>query len=273
MRLLLTVTRADELPVALGAGADLVDVKDPSRGSLGPPRPEVLAGVAARLAGRAPLGVPLGDGPHRPDRLAARVEAAEAAGAAYLKVGLLEARAGAAGERSAARAVATARRARDAAGGESVLMAVAFADTPAGAAPSPETAVGTAAAAGADGVMLDTLGKGDGSVLHRIGRARLRRWARAARDLGLLTALAGGLDAPAVGRLDGVGLDVVGVRGGACSGGRDGRLDPDRCRAVRRAVDGADGARAGGAPRLTPAGWRRSGRPSASAASGADDGR
>jgi dihydroneopterin aldolase len=90
MRLLLTVTREDEVATALEGGADLVDAKDPARGSLGPPSPGTLAGIAGRLSGRAPLGVPLGDGPHAPGRLAARVERALAVGASYLKLGLLE---------------------------------------------------------------------------------------------------------------------------------------------------------------------------------------
>lgn len=248
MRLLLTVTGEDEVATALAAGADLVDVKDPSRGSLGPPAPEVLAAVADRLEGRAPLGVPLGDGPHRPDRLARRAATAVEAGASYLKVGLLErapdaptgagARAGEQGTTAdAGETVAAARRAVDAAGSGCVLMAVTFADAPEGAAPDPEAAVETAAASGADGVMLDTLGKGAASVVDGLGLRRLGRWARAARAEGLVTALAGGLDAASVRRLGGLAPDVVGVRGGACAGGRAGRLDPARCRALRRAVD------------------------------------
>lgn len=254
MRLLLTVTREGEVGTALEGGADLVDAKDPSRGSLGPPSPGALAGIAGRLSGRAPLGVPLGDGPHGSDRLAARVEAALGVGASYLKLGLLERSPGGGpapgGEGAtgggpgldAAGAVATARRAVEAAGGGCALMAVAFADAPEGAAPGPEAAVRTAVSGGADGVMIDTLGKGGGSVVDRLGVGRLRRWCRSARAQGLTTAVAGGLDAAAVRRLAGLGLDVVGVRGGACAGGRSGRLDPARCRALRRAVDRAGGA-------------------------------
>lgn len=257
MRLLLTVTRGDELPVALQAGADLVDVKDPARGALEPPSPPVLAAIARRLAGRAPLGVPLGDGPHRVGALADRVETAVRVGASYLKVGLLE-RPAAAGRPGAGRegapgtgaadAVAVTRRALEATGGRAVLMAVTFADATAGSAPGPEELIATASAAGADGVMLDTVGKGGASVLELLGRRRLERWSRAARSEGLLTALAGGLDADSVGGLAGMELDVVGVRGGACAGGRAGRLDPGRCRALRRAVDRARGRSRTGAP-------------------------
>lgn len=269
MRLLLTVTRAGEVPVALDAGADLVDVKDPARGSLGWPGREVLGRVAARLRGRAPLGAPLGDGPHAPRELAARVEAAARADAAYLKLGLLRRAADADGaaatradasgpERSArhgpdpAEVLRSARRALAGAGPggtSAALMAVTFADAPPGAAPVPERAVETAAAAGADGVMLDTLGKAGGSIVERLGVSRLRRWVRAARAEGLRTALAGGLSAPDLRRLRGADPDVVGVRGAACEGGRAGRLDPARCRALRRAADGSRTADRRAAPR------------------------
>lgn len=248
MRLLLTVTDAEEIPVALASGADLVDVKDPGRGSLGPPSLPALRRVAARLGGRAPLGVGLGDGPHRPETLAARVRGARRAGAVYLKVGLVSRGPGAerdadpAPERSSGAPPAEARTAIEAArrslaatgGGE--LVAVTFADAPAEIAPSPEELVDVAATAGADVAMLDTLGKEGGSLLRLLGRRRIRWWSREVRSQGLLAAVAGGLDAGAVGRLAGTGVDVVGIRGGACEGGRGGRLDPGRCRSIRRAV-------------------------------------
>lgn len=283
MRLLLTVTRPDEVATALDAGADLVDVKDPSRGALEAPGREALAEVADRLAGRAPLGVPLGDGPHRTDTLARRVETAVALGASYLKVGLLErpdrtrpegASSGTGPRRAdAAVTVATARRALRRAGGDATLVAVTFADALAGSAPGPEALVELAAARGADGVMLDTLGKAGGSLLECLDPRRLERWCRAARARDLVTALAGGLDAASVGRLVRADPDVVGVRGGACAGGRDGRLEPGRCRALRRAVDrGREVSRASaGAP--PPDASRQPSRPSSSAEGGRDDGR
>lgn len=255
MRLLLTVTGVDEVETALAAGADLVDVKAPCRGSLGPPGPTTLARVADHLAGRTELGVPLGDGPHHPDALSERVETAGDAGAGYLKLGLLgrgaaggEAGHGTGGEAalSAGDALVAARRRARSAGGDPAVMAVTFADAPEGGAPGPDELIELADAAGADGVMLDTLGKGEGSVVEYVGRARLERWCRRAGDRGLLTAVAGGLDASAVERLRGTAADVVGVRTGACAGGRDGRLDPGRCRAIRRAVDRASAPRPAG---------------------------
>lgn len=246
MKLLLTVARRSEVDTALEAGADLVDVKDPTRGSLGRPSLVLLGEVARRCAGRRPVSLALGDGPHRPEEVSRAAEIALGFGPAYLKVGLAGG-SGAGppgGTPSAHEASGRTRRSLEAVAGvvasadaSTRLVAVTFADAAPGRAPSPEALVRLARRHGADGVMLDTLSKDAPSTVDVLGAGRLERWAASARDLGLETAVAGGLDETSIPRLGGLGVDVVGVRGGACAGGRRGRLDPARCRAVRRAVD------------------------------------
>lgn len=231
MRLLLTVARSTEVETALAAGADLVDVKDPTRGSLGRPSRSLLEEVADACRGRCPVSVPLGDGPHDPDRLGRWAELALRVRPAYLKVGL------AAPDAPREQGLDAASARIGAAASDARLVAVTFADAPPDVAPSPEELVELAHRHGADGVMLDTLGKDGAATPDLLGRRRLERWAASARAAGLEAGLAGGLDAEAIRRLEGLQLDVVGVRGGACSGGRASRLDPGRCRAVRRAVD------------------------------------
>lgn len=262
MKLLLTVARRQEVDVALAAGADLVDVKDPTRGSLGRPSPSLVAEVARSCADRCPVSVPLGDGPHRPPELRRAAAALLAHRPAYLKVGLhggtdpsdagvrtsapdgrpLPGRNGA--RIRAGRWLDAVRAAVASAGTDARVVAVTFADAPAGRAPSPEELLPLARRHGADAVMLDTLGKEEASTVDLLGRRRLRRWVASAGDLGLETGLAGGLDETSMAGLDGVGVDVVGVRGGACAGGRRGRLDPGRCRTIRRAVDATSPRRA-----------------------------
>lgn len=280
MRLLLTVVDLAEVEVALAAGAGVVDVKDPERGSLGRPAPELVAAVAGRLGtdrgtrsgsaeggpgdgrpagGRgasspapargsppwAELSVPLGDGPHDPAEAEEAARFAAACGARYVKLGLLghggPASSGALLRRVRA-AVARACPGAAGAGGRrdgaaAEVVAVTFADAPAGQAPSPLSLLDVARSAGARRVMLDTLRKSTSDLLSSHGRGRLGRWAREARRRGLGTALAGGLDARSLRRLAGLGVDVVGVRGGACGAGdRTGQLDPERCRRLAAAV-------------------------------------
>lgn len=247
MKLLLTVARRSEVDTALAAGADLVDVKDPARGSLGRPSLALLAEVARRCDGRCPVSLALGDGPHRPEEVRRAAELALGFGPAYVKVGLaVGSDAGPAGEGRASsdggddrarRSLEAVAGAVASAGSDARLVAVTFVDAPSGRAPSPEELVPVARRHGADGVMLDTLSKGGASTLEVLGAGRLRRWAASARRQGLETAVAGGLDESSIPGLAGLGVDVVGVRGGACTGDRSGRLDARRCEAVRRAVD------------------------------------
>ena len=73
------------------------------------------------------------------------------------------------------------------------------------------------------GILFDTWDK------RRPAPAIRPAWIAQARAGGLLVALAGGLDEPAIGRLAPLAPDIIAVRGAACSGGdRQGVIDPIR---------------------------------------------
>ena len=59
--LLVSVRSAAEAVVALEAGTDLLDVKEPARGPLGRADPEVMAEVARCAGGSVPVSVALGE--------------------------------------------------------------------------------------------------------------------------------------------------------------------------------------------------------------------
>lgn len=92
VRLLISIAAISEVEAALTGGAQILDVKNPARGSLGPADPRVVR--AAR--GIAPLNVPvsaalgdrLPDSPSCPHRLADLAFRLQSSGAAILKVGL-----------------------------------------------------------------------------------------------------------------------------------------------------------------------------------------
>ena len=52
--LLVSVRSAEEATVALKAGADLIDVKEPTRGPLGMAEAEVVGGVLATVGAKVP---------------------------------------------------------------------------------------------------------------------------------------------------------------------------------------------------------------------------
>lgn len=238
MRLLVSVRSAAEVAAAVEGGADIVDAKEPSRGSLGAVTPRVLHEIARALAEQVPLSVALGD-PAAPAEAARAVSAAlEAAapwaGPLYLKLGLARARH--LGGLVLGSAVETAA---DAGTGARVIV-TAYADHTAASAPAREVAVRLAAEAGAHGVLLDTWAKDGRTLFDHVSVTALRAWIDRCRAHGLLVALAGSLDHGGVRRAAVLGPDVVGVRGAACSGGRGGRVDPERVRRLRAALDRSD---------------------------------
>jgi hypothetical protein len=82
--LLVSVRNVTEAQVALAGGADIIDVKEPSRGALGPADPSVWREIVAEIAGRAPVSAALGElATEAIERLAAA-----AAGLAFVKIGL-----------------------------------------------------------------------------------------------------------------------------------------------------------------------------------------
>jgi uncharacterized protein (UPF0264 family) len=218
MRLLVSVRSAEEVAAALAGGADIIDAKEPARGSLGPVTPAVLAAIAACTPASVPLSVALGDGTGR-DELRAALDAVRTENRrapVYLKVGF-------AGVQSVDRITALLEAATASAAGAS-LVAVAYADFGVAVTPPPEDVLDAAVSAGVRGFLVDTWLKDGRTLLDHLPIERLAALSRGSRSARLLFALAGSLDSDAISRLAGI-ADVVGVRGAACRDGRSGAVD------------------------------------------------
>ena len=61
---LASVRDVSEAAIALAAGADIVDLKEPSRGALGAVEPATIAAVLRHIAGRARVERDGGRSPH-----------------------------------------------------------------------------------------------------------------------------------------------------------------------------------------------------------------
>jgi uncharacterized protein (UPF0264 family) len=234
MRLLVSVRSAAEVAAAVQGGADIVDAKEPSRGSLGAVSPDVLRDIVRVLPPRVPLSIALGDPGEAGEAARATGTALHAvgrrAGRVYLKLGL--ARAGESCSdvlRSAVGAAADVRT------GAQVVLTV-YADQARGVS-ARESALSLAVDAGAHGVLLDTLGKDGRTLFDHVSFESLRAWSELCRRRRLLVALAGSLDAAGIERAAAIAPDVVGVRGAACAGGRGGTVDAERVRRLRDALN------------------------------------
>ncbi len=231
MRLLVSVVDAAEARVAAAAGADVIDVKDPSRGALGEAAPHVVRAVREATPLHLPVSAALGDGPFTPVVAAKLAEDAGATGAVFVKLGLRET--------SLVAAAASLRAARARLPERVWLVVAGFADFTRAGAPHPLDLPGLALAAGAQGCLLDTAVKDGRGLLHWLGEAELAAFVEACHAHGLLSALAGSLRAEDLARLAPIGPDLVGVRGAACVGDRvGGRVDAARVRALVRARGG-----------------------------------
>ena len=228
MRLLISVVDAGEARTAAGAGADVIDVKDPSRGALGEAAPSVVRAVREATPAHLPVSAALGDGPFTPDAVATLARESAASGAAFVKLGLRET--------SLAAAAASLRAARAGLPAPVHLVVAGFADFARAGAPHPLQLPALAAAVGAEGCLLDTAVKDGRGLFHWLDDAALAAFVEACRTRGLLSALAGSLRVEDVARLAPIGPDLVGVRGAACVGDRvAGRIDAERVAALVRA--------------------------------------
>lgn len=215
-KLLASVTGPGEAETALLGGADIIDLKDPAKGALGAVSPEVLAATIASVAGRRPVSAVAGDLPMRPDIVTREVEARRAAD--FVKIGLFPATSV---ERLAVIG-ALVEAARDI-----PLVAVLFADG------DPDfTLLGPLAEAGFHGAMIDTMDKAGGGLLSRLSVGTLAKFVETAGNLGLMTGLAGSLEAPDVPRLKALRPDYLGFRGALTGGARGDAVEEAQVRRI-----------------------------------------
>jgi (5-formylfuran-3-yl)methyl phosphate synthase len=231
MPLLVSVRSAEEVSAALAGGADIIDAKEPARGSLGAVDPEVLSAIAARTPRSMPLSVALGDFAAEEEVrravLAARLPKRKAP--VYLKLGFP-------GVAPVERVVSLLRMAvatATASVPHPHIVGVAYADHRGAGTLSPEDVLHATVAARASGLLIDTSRKDGRGLLDHLPLERISALSLSARAAGLLFAVAGSLDPDAISRLAPI-ADVLGVRGAACRGGRTGMVNAERVAELRR---------------------------------------
>lgn len=221
VQLLVSVADADDAAAAAAGGADVVDAKDPARGALGAVAPSTF--LRMRRIVTSPISAAIGEADDD-----ARVErdarAFHSAGAVFVKIGF----AGTRDVAHLARVLEAARR-----GAPEAVVAVAYADANRVAAASPAAVLAAAARAGVAGVLLDTADKSGPSVRQLMSPPALTEWVRTAREAKLRVAMAGKLTAGDLPFARDLGVDIAGVRGAACIGGRTGRVSSRLVRALR----------------------------------------
>lgn len=224
---LASVMSADEAELVLAAGADLIDLKDPSAGALGALPEETIRAIVEQVSGRRLVSATVGDLPMEPATIAAAVERAGATGVDIVKVGLFPG-----GDREGC-LLALAEAARQ---GRRIVL-VMFADQ------EPDfSLIERGRDLGHVGIMLDTADKRGGGLRRHLDEARLAEFVARVRAAGLLCGLAGSLALADIPALLPLRPDYLGFRGALCRDGRTTAVDPARVRAVCAAVRGAGAA-------------------------------
>jgi (5-formylfuran-3-yl)methyl phosphate synthase len=234
LQLLVSVRSPDEVAPALAGGAQIIDAKEPSQGSLGPVDPWTLRAILECVPADIPVSVALGDFCRVPELLVAvePLNVSDRGAPMYLKLGFAGLRSGL----EIARLIETAVLATAEMAAPWQIVAVTYADSERAGTIAPMMMPALAKAAGAAAVLVDTWRKDGRSLLHWLATDTLVSWVDRARELGLLTALAGSLrpnDLPLVCQ---VNPDIIGTRGAVCAGGRSGSVSEELVEVFRRTL-------------------------------------
>jgi (5-formylfuran-3-yl)methyl phosphate synthase len=220
-RLLASVIDEQELAVAIAAGVDIIDLKNPQAGALGALPLTLIRHLVTVCGGRCPVSATVGDLPPEPMQLRAAIAQTASTGVDFIKVGFF----GNDHLGDCLRAIAELT-------GDHAVIAVLFADRQ-----PPLHRLSDFAAAGFRGVMIDTAGKGGGRLLDHIGLSTLEGFVEESRGLGMLSGLAGSLREGDIPRLLPLAPDYLGFRGALCEQNqRTASISPSRLYQVREAL-------------------------------------
>jgi (5-formylfuran-3-yl)methyl phosphate synthase len=210
MRLMISVISALEAREAMLGGAEILDVKNPSEGSLGAQSPRVIREIKKLSSNGTAISAAIGDMPNLPGTAALAALGAAECGADYVKVGLY-------GPRSEEEALILLREVQLAVVDYStIIIAAAYADFRRAGTLNPDCLPRIAASAGIGGCLLDTAIKDTHNLFDFINPQTLCRLAEQAHDAGLLFGLAGALREQDLQTVLDLGADVVGLRTAAC---------------------------------------------------------
>lgn len=225
--LLVSVRSADEVEAALAGGADLIDIKEPSKGPLGMAEAEVVASVIAKVKKRVPVSAALGE--WSPEAITVAHWHLELK-LDYVKWGL----AGYTPTPGWGEDILDTRRELPA-GME--MVAVAYADWERAKSVPPAEIVKFAKRFRFKAFLLDTWNKDGKTLLDFLKPTEIAELLESVGRVGMKSAVGGSLRPERVKQLKGVQPDWYAVRASACAGGkRDGAIDTARVKKWKAAI-------------------------------------
>ena len=224
-KLLVSVRSAAEAEVALSGGADVIDVKEPRRGAMGPAEPAVWREVQNVVGQRAILSVALGDLLDDP----AESLAAAAFGFSFAKIGLQ-------GVQSSSSWKDRWHRVATALPDDTQIVPVAYADWQGAESLPVNDVMMLATQLPARLLLIDTWNKQAGRLTDHLSLSELSEVIESAHRYGAQVALAGSLQLEDIQNILPCAPAYIGVRGAACSGGRHGPVELARVKSLSAIV-------------------------------------
>jgi uncharacterized protein (UPF0264 family) len=198
----------------MDVGVDVLDVKDPDRGSLGRPASAVLRQIVDRVDGRLPISAALGE-----------LIECDPASLQDLPASLAYAKLGLSGCAELCDWPERWARVWQALPPRTQRVAVAYADRVRAQAPRWQEVVEQAGRLDCRVLLVDTFDKTRGNLRHFLKHTQLAELTRCARTYGLRVALAGSINRQSLPQILSLQPDLVAVRGAVCRGGRRGVID------------------------------------------------
>ncbi|MCD6455946.1 MAG: (5-formylfuran-3-yl)methyl phosphate synthase [Methanophagales archaeon] len=233
MIVLVSPKDVEEAKAVIRGNADIVDVKNPKEGSLGANFPWVIGSIKELVEQEGGEGMKLsaaiGDFDYKPGTGSLAALGAAAAGAEYIKVGLLKIKTK---EEAIDLLSGIVKAVKDFDPTKKVVSAF-YSDYKRINSISPLEISAIGEAVDIDVAMVDTGIKDGKTTLEFMTEEELKTFVSESKALGLMTALAGALkfeDIPAVKRIN---PDIIGVRGMVCGGNREDGVKEELVRDLR----------------------------------------
>ncbi len=212
-KMLASVNNLQEALIALEAGVDIIDLKDPNQGALGALDSKTINAIVTTINHRRPVSATLGDIAFQPDTIISGLQRLSGANLDYIKMGIFP----------DADISATLAEIHRLGYNQQKLIAVLFADSEYEVA-----TIQTFAEGKFHGVMLDTADKKNGSLLEVMDLSEIELFIQETKRNHLLCGLAGSLKISDIPELLPLFPDYIGFRGALCNAQqRTNDINPD----------------------------------------------
>lgn len=216
VKLLVSPQSLEEALECFRGGADIIDVKNPSEGSLGGNFPWVIRRIRKAIPIHIPISATVGDVPNKPGTVSLAALGAAFSGASFVKVGL----AGASTEPEGIAIMKAVKRTIDEYQLPTLVVAAGYADGEKFGSISPLLIPKIAQKAQCDFAMIDTFNKRSKQAIFDIlSMEDLKAFVKQAHKNQIRTALGGSIQKKHIRLLNDLKPEIIGIRGAVCNQG------------------------------------------------------